>query len=71
MSGTLTSVYQVAIQRNATTSSWVDVGLLIQAQDIDVFDKDGHPAHDTFLDFLEHTKAEIPHAGMYNVIPIS
>jgi hypothetical protein len=55
--------HQIALQRNATTSGWVDVGQLVQAQDLDVFDKNGQPAHDVFLDFIEHTKAQIPHAG--------
>jgi hypothetical protein len=57
--------HQIALQRNATTSGWVDVGQLVQAQDLDVFDKNGQPAHDAFLDFMEHTKAQIPHAGNY------
>jgi hypothetical protein len=55
--------HQIVIQRNSTTSTWVDVCELIQAQDVDVFDKEGRPAHDTFLDFINHSKLEIPHAG--------
>jgi hypothetical protein len=55
--------HQVTIQRNSTTSGWVDVCQLIQSQDVDVFNKEGQPAHDAFLDYIEHTKAEIPHAG--------
>jgi hypothetical protein len=55
--------HQINIQRNSTTSAWVDVLELIQAQDVDVFDKNGQPGHDHLFSFIEEAKKELPHAG--------
>jgi hypothetical protein len=36
---------------------------LVQAQDVDILDADGQPAHDVFLDNLEVARASANHAG--------
>jgi hypothetical protein len=41
----------------------VDVIDLVQAQDVDILDADGQPAHDAFLDNLEVARASANHAG--------
>jgi hypothetical protein len=42
----------------------VDVVDLIQAQDVDVFDADGQPAHDILLDSLEVARNEENNTGV-------
>jgi hypothetical protein len=56
-------ILQVVIQQNATCSGWIDTCDLIQAHDLDVFDDQGNPAHETYLDALEEARADKPHLG--------
>jgi hypothetical protein len=41
----------------------MDTSDLVQAQDLDVFDAEGNPAHEAYLDILETLKAAKPHIG--------
>jgi hypothetical protein len=54
---------QVVIQQNSTCSGWIDTCDLIQAQDLDVFDEQGNPAHELYLDVLEEARADRAHLG--------
>jgi hypothetical protein len=55
--------HQILIQRNSTSSAWVDVVELIHSRDVVVFDKKGQPANDSFLGILMEARLELPHAG--------
>jgi hypothetical protein len=44
--------HQIQLQKNSTTSPWVDV----EAQDVDAFDADGNPAHEALVDILQEAR---------------
>jgi hypothetical protein len=55
--------HHIALQPNSTSSPWVDVEDLINAQDVDVFNKDGNPAHELVLSRLEEAREANPRMG--------
>jgi hypothetical protein len=65
LSGQFLPGQQIIINNNSTCSTWMDVEELIRSQDVDVFMKDGLPAHEQFLEFLAEAKAIQPHLGNY------
>jgi hypothetical protein len=48
--------HQIQLQKNSTTSPWVDVEELVKAQDVDAFDADGNPAHEALVDILQEAR---------------
>jgi hypothetical protein len=46
----------------------VDTCDLVQAQDLDVYDSEGNPSHEIYLDILETLKAEKPHIGIEYIL---
>jgi hypothetical protein len=55
--------YQIQLARNSTCSAWVDVEELVRAQDVNVFDSDGNPGHETLADYMVEARMAQTYIG--------